>query len=70
MSGSWTVPNVTPSNSDAADATWVGIGGVSTSDLIQAGTDVNVQSGQVIYTATDMCVGLFETGEQPAATGA
>jgi len=51
VSGTWTVPNVTAGSTDAADATWVGIGGVNTDDLIQAGTDATVQSGQVIYTA-------------------
>jgi lipoprotein-anchoring transpeptidase ErfK/SrfK len=51
VSGTWTVPNVTAGSIPAADATWVGIGGVSTKDLIQAGTDATVQGGQVVYTA-------------------
>jgi hypothetical protein len=50
VSGSWTVPNVS-ADQTAADATWVGIGGVTSRDLIQAGTDATVQGGQVVYTA-------------------
>lgn len=51
VSGTWTVPNVSIATSPAADATWVGIGGVSSTDLIQAGTEAVVQSGQVTYAA-------------------
>jgi hypothetical protein len=51
VSGTWTVPTVSASRMAAADATWVGIGGISSRDLIQAGTDATVQSGQVKYTA-------------------
>jgi hypothetical protein len=47
VSGSWTVPSVSSSGSTSADATWIGIGGVSTDDLIQVGTqDVVTASGQ------------------------
>jgi hypothetical protein len=38
VTGTWTVPTVEPSSSLSADATWVGIGGVKSRDLIQAGT--------------------------------
>jgi hypothetical protein len=51
VSGTWTVPNVSAGSTPAADATWVGIGGVSSTDLIQAGTDATVQGGQVSYSA-------------------
>ena len=51
VSGSWTVPQVSPSSAPAADAAWVGIGGVTSTDLIQAGTDAAVQGGQVTYAA-------------------
>ena len=51
VSGTWTVPNVSAGRTPAADATWVGIGGVTSTDLIQAGTDATVQGGQVSYTA-------------------
>jgi hypothetical protein len=51
VSGSWTVPSVTPSASAQADATWIGIGGVSTSDLIQIGTQEITQNGAVSYEA-------------------
>jgi hypothetical protein len=51
VSGTWTVPSVSAGRTPAADATWVGIGGIRARDLIQAGTDATVQSGQVRYTA-------------------
>ncbi|HET9016740.1 MAG TPA: G1 family glutamic endopeptidase [Thermomicrobiaceae bacterium] len=51
VSGSWTVPQVSATGSTGADATWVGIGGVVSTDLIQAGTDASVQGGQVTYAA-------------------
>jgi len=49
VSGSWRVPNVAGNGvSTSADATWIGIGGVTSSDLIQTGTDDTVTaSGQV-----------------------
>ena len=51
VSGTWTVPNVDASAADGADATWIGIGGVTSTDLIQAGTDAIVQDGQITYAA-------------------
>jgi hypothetical protein len=43
VSGSWTVPSVSNTSSALqADATWVGIGGVTTQDLIQVGTEAIV----------------------------
>jgi hypothetical protein len=53
VSGSWKVPNVDPNSSlGSADSTWVGIGGVTTDDLIQAGTQTSVHgSGRVSYSA-------------------
>jgi len=55
ISGSWTMPNVS-ANSNAselsADATWIGIGGVDSNDLIQTGTQNIVNSnGQVTSSA-------------------
>ncbi len=51
VSGSWTVPHVS-GGSSGADATWVGIGGVQSRDLIQAGTEATVmRDGQVHYDA-------------------
>jgi hypothetical protein len=49
ISGSWVVPSVDAEASDsiAADATWIGIGGVTSSDLIQIGTQDVVENGQV-----------------------
>lgn len=51
VSGSWGVPKVTPAAATSASATWVGIGGVNSQDLIQAGTEADVQNGQVTYVA-------------------
>src|SRR2546426_2589242 len=51
VTGSWIVPTVT-STSVGADATWVGIGGLSGRDLIQAGTQAMVSAdGTVEYSA-------------------
>ncbi len=47
VSGSWTVPTVAPGEGMSSDAVWVGIGGVTSQDLIQAGTQDVVQGGQV-----------------------
>jgi peptidase A4-like protein len=52
VTGTWTVPQATSSGHTSTDATWVGIGGVSSSDLIQTGTQNIVDpSGQVTTTA-------------------
>ncbi len=52
VSGSWTVPQFTPDASFGMDATWVGIGGVRSRDLIQAGTQQVVSgSGATQYEA-------------------
>src|SRR5205814_1904305 len=51
VTGTWTVPQVS-SASAGADATWVGIGGMSSRDLIQAGTQATVTTnGGVRYEA-------------------
>lgn len=47
VSGTWTIPDVTASDdSVAADATWIGIGGDSSNDLIQIGTQNMIENGQ------------------------
>jgi hypothetical protein len=52
VSGTWTVPIQSGKNNFGADATWVGIGGVATKDLIQAGTQTTVtRNNQVTYEA-------------------
>jgi len=48
----WTVPQFAPDSPAGADATWVGIGGVNTRDLIQAGTQQTVSgNGSTQYQA-------------------
>jgi hypothetical protein len=52
VSATWTVPRLALGGPFGADATWVGIGGVRTDDLIQAGTQQSVTSaGTVTYHA-------------------
>jgi hypothetical protein len=53
VSGTWTIPTVSASAgaSMRADATWVGIGGATTTDLVQAGTEATVDNGVVQYSA-------------------
>jgi Peptidase A4 family len=51
VTGTWTVPTVAPAGT-GADATWVGIGGLVSRDLIQAGTQAMVDgSGTVEYSS-------------------
>jgi hypothetical protein len=51
VTATWTVPTVA-ATSTGADATWVGIGGLTSRDLIQAGTQAMVDgSGTVEYSA-------------------
>ncbi len=51
ISGSWTIPHVTGNGStESADTAWIGIGGVTSDDLIQIGTLEDVSAGgQVTY---------------------
>lgn len=52
VTGTWVVPQDNGSGSAGATATWVGIGGVSSRDLIQAGTqETSNGSGAVQYQA-------------------
>jgi len=52
VSASWTIPVVAGTAGPAADATWVGIGGVIADDLLQVGTQAVVDpSGAVSYQA-------------------
>lgn len=48
ISSSWNVPQVSASDEMSSDATWIGIGGVNSQDLIQIGTqDIVAPGGQV-----------------------
>ena len=52
VSGTWTVPAYAASSSGGVSATWVGIGGVNSRDLIQAGTQEETSgTGQTRYQA-------------------
>jgi hypothetical protein len=49
---SWTVPQLAPTGAPGVGATWVGIGGVNSRDLIQAGTqDVSAGNGHSQFQA-------------------
>lgn len=50
VSGTWTVPSASATGNPGADATWVGIGGVQSRDLIQAGTENTVGISQQVQT--------------------
>ena len=52
VTGTWTVPQFAPDGPSGIDAAWVGIGGVRSRDLIQAGTQQTVTgSGRTQYEA-------------------
>lgn len=53
ISGTWVQPKATGNGTTTmADATWIGIGGITTSDLIQVGTDNTVEpNGSVVIGA-------------------
>jgi hypothetical protein len=53
VSGSWTVPTIPSTTSFTGDATWVGIGGVGSNDLIQTGTQAftNTNGSAISYQA-------------------
>lgn len=52
VSGSWTIPSVTGNGStDTYDASWIGIGGVTASDLIQVGTENTVSANGTVSSA-------------------
>jgi hypothetical protein len=50
VSGMWTVPQVASTGHSGADATWVGIGGVTRNDLIQTGTQNAIDSSGLVST--------------------
>jgi len=61
VTGTWTVPQALSAGSFGTDATWVGIGGVRSHDLIQAGTEeTTTASGAVQWDA------WIETLPQPS----
>ncbi|MGH7141597.1 MAG: G1 family glutamic endopeptidase [Minisyncoccia bacterium] len=52
IGGTWKVPEPQSDSSQlSADATWVGVGGSESKDLIQAGTQAVVEKGSVQYEA-------------------
>lgn len=52
ISGTWKIPKVKHSSEISADATWIGIGGVLSNDLIQSGTEADAgPRGKINYQA-------------------
>ncbi len=51
ISGTWTIPDVHNNKHLKTDSAWVGIGGVNSHDLIQAGTESTTGGGKVSYSA-------------------
>ena len=51
VSGTWVVPTVDPSAGTSASSVWVGIGGSNSDDLIQAGTEQDIEHGRPVYYA-------------------
>lgn len=52
VSGSWIAPSATGNGSSTtADSTWIGIGGVTSGDLIQTGTQNTITAGGHRYTS-------------------
>ncbi len=67
VTGTWTVPHLISSGSFGSDATWVGIGGVHSRDLIQAGTEeTSTQSGAVQY---DAWIEMLPQASRPVQLG-
>lgn len=48
ISGSWIVPNITASQSKALAGQWIGLGGVSSTGLLQMGTIEEMENGQPV----------------------
>jgi hypothetical protein len=50
VSGTWIAPTPTPTSTtvESGDGTWIGIGGISTSDLIQIGTENTISPSGVV----------------------
>ncbi len=51
VSGTWNVPSVRASRRATYSSVWVGIGGLTSGDLIQAGTESDFSGGHAIYYA-------------------
>jgi hypothetical protein len=51
VTGSWVAPSPSGSGATSADATWVGIGGVTSNDLIQVGTQNEVLPNGTVQTS-------------------
>ena len=51
VSGNWTVPQIPSTTNFTADASWIGIGGVNNTDLIQTGTQAITSGSSATYQA-------------------
>ena len=48
VSGTWTVPSISAGQQNSAAAQWIGLGGVSSTDLLQMGTIEETENGQIV----------------------
>jgi hypothetical protein len=62
VSGTWQIPKITASKSFTMDATWIGIGGANSDDLIQSGTQAVSQNNKVTYQAW---IEMLPAGSKP-----
>ncbi|HEY8886157.1 MAG TPA: G1 family glutamic endopeptidase [Candidatus Microsaccharimonas sp.] len=53
VSGTWITPTPTPTSTtvESGDGTWIGIGGITTSDLIQVGTENTISPSGIVSTS-------------------
>jgi hypothetical protein len=51
ITGSWTVPSVTPSAGPTYSSSWIGVDGLENKDLIQTGTESDYVGGHAKYDA-------------------
>jgi hypothetical protein len=66
VSGSWTVPKATSNSNTSADVTWIGIGGVTSNDLIQVGTQNIVSANNQV--SASAFYELLPSASQPLST--
>lgn len=48
VSGSWTIPNISTNKQNAVAAQWIGLGGVTSTDLLQMGTMEDMENGEPV----------------------
>ena len=62
VSGTWVVPQVSPTRSATYSSAWIGVDGFNNSDLIQTGTEEDYYNGSAHYNAWWEILPAAETG--------